>query len=111
MISIHDAWRRRLIDTRFHDAHNTQVVAAGVNPVAWKLRKGMIKAWPQELPIVPGWDAAGVVEAVGPNCGRLKIGDAVFAYTRPAWDMAEAHPESAGEKIGNGPSTFCVRNT
>ena len=78
------------------------MIAAGVNPVAWKLRKGFIKAWPQAFPIIPGWDAAGVVEAVGPSCTRVKVGDEVFAYTRPAWDMGEAHPESAGEKIGGG---------
>lgn len=66
-----------------------EVKAAGMNPVDWKLRAGYIKAWPQQLPIIPGWDAAGVVAAVGANVERLKVGDEVYAYTRPAFDNDE----------------------
>ena len=55
-------------------------------------------------PKVMGSDVCGTVIAAGAGCTRLKVGDEVFALTRAAWDIGEAHPESAGEKIGNGPS-------
>ncbi|HSE69706.1 MAG TPA: alcohol dehydrogenase catalytic domain-containing protein, partial [Nocardioidaceae bacterium] len=41
--------------------------ATSVNPVDWKIREGYLQgAYPHHLPIIPGWDVAGVVEAVGP---------------------------------------------
>ena len=41
--------------------------ATSVNPVDWKVREGYLTgAFPHHLPIIPGWDVAGVVEAVGP---------------------------------------------
>jgi NADPH:quinone reductase-like Zn-dependent oxidoreductase len=54
-----------------------------VNPVDWKIRKGYLKDFlPHEFPIIPGWDAAGVVTAVGRSATRFKVGDEVYAYTR-----------------------------
>ena len=50
--------------------------AAGVNPVDDKLRsQGTIGG---SLPVVLGWDGAGVVEATGPAVTRVRPGDAVF---------------------------------
>src|SRR6185369_1662540 len=41
--------------------------ATSVNPVDYKVREGYLRgAFPHHLPIIPGWDVAGVVEAVGP---------------------------------------------
>jgi len=60
-----------------------RVVAAGVNPVDCKLREGRLEpAWPHVFPVVPGWDAAGVVERVGPAVTRFAPGDEVIAYCR-----------------------------
>ena len=43
-----------------------RVVAAGINPVDWKIRSGiMAQALPRTFPITLGSDAAGVVSAVG----------------------------------------------
>ncbi|MGN6578085.1 MAG: alcohol dehydrogenase catalytic domain-containing protein [Nocardioides sp.] len=58
--------------------------ATSVNPVDWKVREGYLQgAYPHHLPIVPGWDAAGVVEAVGPAVRTgLEVGDEVFGYVR-----------------------------
>jgi NADPH2:quinone reductase len=57
--------------------------AAGVNPVDWKLREGRLEPrFPHVFPVVPGWDAAGVVEEVGPGVVEVAPGDEVFAYCR-----------------------------
>jgi NADPH:quinone reductase-like Zn-dependent oxidoreductase len=59
-----------------------RVVAAGVNPVDWKIREGHLKDFiPHRLPLTLGWDVSGVVEAVGRAARRLRPGDLV--YTRP----------------------------
>ena len=43
-------------------------VAASVNPVDWKIRKGYLKTMiPYDLPLTLGWDVSGVVAAVGPG--------------------------------------------
>jgi NADPH:quinone reductase-like Zn-dependent oxidoreductase len=76
-----------------------KVAAAGINPVAWKLRKGYIKAWPQTLPMIPGWDVAGTIVQVGDSVTDLLVGDEVYSYNRPAFDMKEQHPESANEQM------------
>ena len=58
--------------------------ATSVNPVDWKIREGYLQgAFPHHLPIVPGWDVAGVVEAVGPAVTTgLQVGDEVWGYVR-----------------------------
>jgi NADPH2:quinone reductase len=59
------------------------VHAAGVNPVDWKIREGLRRdRIPHELPIIPGWDAAGVVSAVGAEVRDFSVGERVFAYCR-----------------------------
>ncbi|GAB3191676.1 NADP-dependent oxidoreductase [Geodermatophilus arenarius] len=57
--------------------------AAGVNPVDVGIREGHLAgAFPHHFPIVPGWDLAGTVEAVGPAVHDLAPGDEVFGYLR-----------------------------
>jgi NADPH:quinone reductase-like Zn-dependent oxidoreductase len=56
-----------------------RVHAAGVNPLDWKVRAGHVKEWlKHRLPLIPGWDISGVVEAVAPDVTAFKIGDAVY---------------------------------
>jgi NADPH:quinone reductase-like Zn-dependent oxidoreductase len=58
-----------------------RVRAAGVNPVDYKAREGAVeKLWPHTLPLILGWDVAGVVDAVGAEVTRFKAGDAVFGH-------------------------------
>jgi NADPH:quinone reductase-like Zn-dependent oxidoreductase len=63
-----------------------RVRAAGVNPVDWKIRKGLMKAVrPLQFPAIVGADAAGTVERVGAVVTRLKAGDAVVARVDGAY--------------------------
>src|SRR6188768_1851092 len=54
-----------------------KIEAAGVNPVDTYLRTG-IHAHAPKLPYTPGKDAAGVVEAVGDEVRKFKLGDRVY---------------------------------
>jgi NADPH:quinone reductase-like Zn-dependent oxidoreductase len=60
-----------------------RVRAAGVNPVDTKIRGGyMAQKLPFHFPVILGWDAAGVVEEVGPAVTWFKPGDPVYGYCR-----------------------------
>ncbi|MBC6611726.1 NADP-dependent oxidoreductase [Hymenobacter sp. BT507] len=57
-----------------------KVYASGVNPVDWVVREGgndALRAY-LTLPMTLGWDAAGVVEAVGSEVTGFQQGDAVY---------------------------------
>ena len=70
-----------------------QVHAAGVNPVDWKIREGHLKALLRyRLPLILGWDVAGVVEEVGDGVTSFKQGDAV--YSRPDISRDGAYADS-----------------
>lgn len=56
-----------------------KVRAAGVNSLDWKIREGYVRdAFPLQLPAVLGIELAGVVEAVGAEVTRFKVGDRVM---------------------------------
>jgi len=58
-----------------------RVVAAGVNPVDWKMRTGvMAPQIPKSFPITLGFDAAGIVTAVGGEVAGFELGDEVCFY-------------------------------
>lgn len=60
-----------------------QVLYTSVNPVDWKIREGLMKNFlPHEFPLILGWDAAGIIKAVGKQVKKFKIGDEVYAYCR-----------------------------
>jgi NADPH:quinone reductase-like Zn-dependent oxidoreductase len=60
------------------------VAAAAVNPTDLILRSGAPARGPAvPMPMVPGMDAAGVVESVGPGAARLAVGDRVMAIVMP----------------------------
>lgn len=59
------------------------VAAAGVNPVDWKVVAGYLQgAFASHFPLIPGWDVAGTVVAVGPAVTGVTVGDRVAAYDR-----------------------------
>jgi NADPH:quinone reductase-like Zn-dependent oxidoreductase len=60
-----------------------RVIAAGVNPVDYKIRARAAPSTDEKpaAATILGYDIAGVVTQVGSQVSRFKIGDAVFAYT------------------------------
>jgi NADPH:quinone reductase-like Zn-dependent oxidoreductase len=57
------------------------VRAAGVNPIDWKARSGMIRdVMPLQFPVIDGREAAGVVDEVGPDVSGVAPGDEVFGF-------------------------------
>ena len=59
-----------------------EVKASAVNPVDWKVAKGLLKFIPgQKLPKRLGSDFAGVVTEVGSNISNFKVGDEVYGVT------------------------------
>jgi zinc-binding alcohol dehydrogenase family protein len=66
------------IETPAPGAHQllVRVKAIAVNPVDVKTRAQ--KAQAETAPRILGWDVAGIVEAVGPDCTLFKSGDAVY---------------------------------
>ena len=82
-----------------------RVEAFSVNPVDTKVRAPQEKV--EKEPKVLGWDAAGVVEAVGKAVARFKIGDQVYYagdLTRPG---CNARFQAVDERIvGRKPDTL-----
>jgi NADPH:quinone reductase-like Zn-dependent oxidoreductase len=76
-----------------------RVYAAGVNPIDWKIRQGLMKDFqPVTFPYIPGIEVAGVVADLGLGVTAFEVGQAVFgksangAYAEyvavPAEDLA-----------------------
>jgi NADPH:quinone reductase-like Zn-dependent oxidoreductase len=66
-----------------------RVIAAGVNPVDCKTRRGEgVARWLGQPPFIVGWDVCGTVEAMGYGVTRFQVGDVVYGMPR--------FPRSAG---------------
>ncbi len=77
-----------------------RVRAASVNPIDWKLRRGSFRlVMPAKFPLVLGFDAAGVVEAVGPEVDRFEPGDRVYARLDSRHGGAYAEYALAGQAV------------
>lgn len=62
-----------------------RIHATSVNPIDWKIRQGLFECvFDHAFPVIPGWDAAGEIAALGPGVDEFSIGDAVYAYCRKA---------------------------
>lgn len=74
------------------------VRAISVNPVDAKVRTGAAPFDGRDERIL-GWDAAGVVEAVGPEATRFKVGDEVFYAGDLMRDGSNAEYQLVDERI------------
>jgi len=59
------------------------VRAAGVNPIDYKVYSGLFGENPERLPIRLGFEAAGVIDAVGPDVDGFAVGDEVIGHPIP----------------------------
>ncbi len=58
-----------------------RVIASGVNPADPLTLSGKYaREFGTHLPLIPGFEIAGVVEKTGANVAKLKVGDAVYGY-------------------------------
>ena len=75
-----------------------RMIAAGVNPVDALIRSGnYAKFFGTTLPLIPGYDIAGVVEKTGAKVTKLKVGDPVYAYVMWGGGYAEYAVATEGE--------------
>lgn len=74
------------------------VRAISVNPVDAKVRTGATPFDGRDERIL-GWDAAGIVEAVGPEATRFKVGDEVFYAGDLMRDGSNAEYQLVDERI------------
>jgi NADPH:quinone reductase-like Zn-dependent oxidoreductase len=76
-----------------------RVHAVGLNPPDWYVREGLIVLPPEmrpqlNLPIIPGTDISGVVEAVAGDVDGLSVGDEVFGLLRfPSLEGGSAYAQ------------------
>jgi NADPH:quinone reductase-like Zn-dependent oxidoreductase len=91
-----------------------EVRYTSVNPVDWKIREGQMKGMiPHRFPVVLGWDAAGIVEALGPEATHFHVGERVFAYCRKPeiHDGTYAEYVTLGEdKVARMPKNLTYRD-
>ncbi len=86
-----------------------KVQANSVNPVDFKVRVSAAKDTLLETPKVIGWDAVGIVEAVGDKTSKFKIGDAVYYAGDITRSGSNASYQLIDERIvGNKPKNLTI---
>ncbi|HXQ02053.1 MAG TPA: NADP-dependent oxidoreductase [Candidatus Udaeobacter sp.] len=75
-----------------------RVIASGVNPADPLTLSGKYaREFGTHLPLIPGYEIAGVVEKTGANVTKLKVGDAVYGYPTFGGGWAEYITVKEGE--------------
>ena len=75
-----------------------RVIACGVNPADPLIVSGKYaQQFGTHLPLIPGYDIAGVVEKTGSRVTKLKVGDAVYGYPLMGGGWAEHAVVTEGE--------------
>ena len=70
------------------------VRAAAVNPADLHLRRGFVRAATMRPPYIPGQDAAGVIDEIGPGTRTtLRVGDPAIAMVLPIGPRGGAYVE------------------
>lgn len=76
-----------------------KVLANSVNPVDFKIRQTAAKDALLEAPKIIGWDAVGIVEAVGEETSKFKVGDEVYYAGDLTRDGSNAEYQLVDERI------------
>ncbi len=83
-----------------------RVIASAVNPADPLTLSGKYaREFDTHLPLIPGYDIAGIVEKVGAKVTKLKAGDAVYGYPTYGGGWAEHVCVSEGE-VAKKPSSL-----
>src|SRR6266513_1290964 len=78
-----------------------RVIASGVNPADPLTLSGKFaREFGTHLPLIPGYDIAGIVEKTGAKVRKLKAGDAIYGYPTFGGGWAEYVIVSEGEVAG-----------
>jgi NADPH:quinone reductase-like Zn-dependent oxidoreductase len=89
-----------------------RVIAAGVNPVDALIRSGKYaKFFGTTLPLIPGYDIAGIVEKTGAKITKLKAGDSIYAYLLWGGGYAEYAVATEGEATAKPKSLNYIEAT
>lgn len=77
-----------------------KVHASSINPIDWKIRKGMLKFLTgSKFPLILGFDAAGEVVEIGSQVSRFQVGDAIYARLDQLSGGAYAEYAAVAEKV------------
>jgi len=77
-----------------------RVYATSVNPIDWKIRKGMLKLLTgNQFPIILGFDVSGEVVEVGDRVSRFKPGDSIYARLSQIAGGAYAEYAAVSEQV------------
>lgn len=77
-----------------------KVHATSVNPIDWKIRKGMLKILTgNKFPMILGFDVSGEVVEVGEKVTLFKPGDLIYAYLDQVTGGAYAEYAAVSERV------------
>lgn len=83
-----------------------RAAAASVNPIDWKVRAGQLReVLPVDFPVIPGRDAAGIVDEIGEGVTAVAVGDKVWGLGGVFGATAEYVVLSAWAQV---PSTWSL---
>jgi len=86
-----------------------KISAVSVNPVDFKIRQNSAKDTVLETPKIIGWDAVGIVEAVGENVRLFEVGDPVFYAGDITKQGSNAEYQVIDERIvGKKPTSLSI---
>lgn len=86
-----------------------KVLANSVNPVDFKIRQSAAKDITLDEPKIIGWDAVGIIEAVGDKTTRFNIGDAVYYAGDITRSGSNAEYQLVDERIvGHKPKNLSI---
>src|SRR5215210_6720948 len=93
------------------DEHDllVKIEAVSVNPVDFKIRQNSAKNMVLDSPKIIGWDAAGVVEAVGNKATLFSLGDYVYYAGDITKQGSNAEYQIIDERIvGKKPASLTI---